>query len=441
MSVDILMKKWKPVLDHADMPAIRDVQRRKTVSQLLENQLTGGMAEGMLNEALPANVSADFGGPNSNNTTNISGYDPIMISLVRRAMPNLIAYDICGVQAMSGPTGLIFAARSKYATDTSLLDDTEAFYNEVNSAYSGTGTQTGTTPAVLNQATPGPYTRGTGVATSVGEDFGDTTAIGKMGLTIEKVTVTAKTRALEAGYTVELAEDLKRIHGLNAEAELSTMLSTELLAEINREVVRTVYIIAKPGAQNTTTPGIFDLNADSSGRWAVEKFKSLKLQIDRDCNQISKETRMGKGNILICSSDVASALSLAGVLDIPMDNSRAQLQVDDTGNTFAGVLDGRIKVYIDPYSPTSQSDDGQFYVVGYKGPNPMDAGLFYCPYIPLQMFKVQDVQTYQPKIMFKTRYGLVANPYAGGATIGLGALTANQNVFYRRIKVLGLLTV
>lgn len=437
-----LLKKWKPILEHADLHPIRDLERAKVTAQLLENQVSNGSGRQELFEALPANVSADLGGVNAptagSATVNVTGYDPILISLVRRSAPVMIAYDICGVQPMTGPTGLIFAMRAKYATDTSLLDNAEAFYNEANSAYSGTGSQAGTSPSVLNDATPGTFTYGTGVSTTTGEDFGGATAFGKMGFTIEKVSVTAQTRALEAGYTVELAQDLKQIHGLDAETELSNILSTEVTAEINREVVRTVYKVAKVGAQNTTFAGTFDLDTDSNGRWAVEKFKGLIFQIERDANMIAKETRRGKGNFIICSTDVASALAMTGVLDIPMDAGREQLSVDDTGNTFVGVFNGKYKVFIDPYLPTSQSNNNNFYVVGYKGANAMDAGIFYCPYVPLQMFRVVDPATYQPKIAFKTRYGMVANPFAQGTTVGAGALTANANVYYRRVRVTNL---
>lgn len=451
-----LVKKWSKLLENPELPKIRDSFRKGVVAQLLENQEDAmrsgqaGMNAQTLLEAgeVANNTSADFGAPNSNNTTNISGVDPVMISLVRRAMPNLVAYDLCGVQPMSGPSGLVFALRSVYGKDSDLKDNAEAFYNEADSDFTGTGTHAGNSPAVLNDASAGTYTKGTGKATLDGELLGSdgNPVWPEMGFTIEKVSVNAKTRALKAGYTVELAQDLKAIHGLDAETELANILSTEMLAEINREVLRTVYITAVKGAQNNdlTTAGVFDLDTDSNGRWAVEKFKGLLFQIERDCNRIALDTRRGKGNFIVCTSDVASALSLAGVLDYaPALQAATSLDIDDTGNTFAGVLNGKTKVYIDPYAipntPTAQSDAGHnFYVAGYKGPNAWDAGIYYAPYVPLQMFRAVDTNTFQPKIGYKTRYGIVANPFAQGTTKGLGALTANTNLYFRRVKVTNL---
>jgi hypothetical protein len=346
-------------------------------------------------------------------------------------MPNLIAYDVAGVQPMTGPTGLIFAMRSRYSTQSG----TEAMFNEADTDFSGTGTHAGTNPAVLNDSPAGTYTGGTGMATADAEALGDSAgnSFAEMAFSIEKQTVTAKSRALKAEYTMELAQDLKAIHGLDAETELANILSAEILAEINREVIRTIYTTAVKGAAaDTATAGVFDMDVDSNGRWSVEKFKGLMFQVERDANAIAQQTRRGKGNIIICSSDVASALQMAGVLDTsPALNNN--LNVDDAGNTFAGVLNGRYKVYIDPYSANTAAS--QYYTVGYKGTSPYDAGLFYCPYVPLQMVRAVGENTFQPKIGFKTRYGLTANPFAQGTTAGLGALTANSNQYYRRVKV------
>ena len=419
-----LIQKWAPILEHADMPEIKDPHRRAVTAQLLENQTQANrqQAEALTEDTAPVNVTA-----------NVGKYDPVLISLVRRAMPNLIAYDVCGVQPMTGPTGLIFAMRPKYVSGGAL--GAEAFYNEADTDFSGTGTHAGTNPAVLNDGTPGTYTNGTGMATAAAEVLGTDTnpAFAEMGFEIEKVTVEAKSRALKAKYSVELAQDLKAIHGLDAETELSNILSSEILAEINREVIRSIYTTAKVGADvGTAAAGVFDLDVDSNGRWSVEKFKGLLFQIERDANAVAKATRRGKANFIICSSDVASALAMAGVLDYAPALS-TNLQVDDTGNTFAGVLQGRYKVYVDPYAT------GDFYVVGYKGASAYDAGLFYAPYVPLQMHKAVDDTSFQPKIGFKTRYGLVANPFAEGTTKGAGALTANSNVFFRRVKVTNIL--
>jgi hypothetical protein len=378
---------------------------------------------------------------------NIATFDPVLISLVRRAMPNLIAYDICGVQPMTGPTGLIFAMRSQYGNTTS-ANVAETFYNEVNTAFSTVvggantlgdkhvGTVPGTTSQTINLASTGVYNYAQGMSAAQAEALGTTsnTAFPQMGFTIEKVTVTAQSRALKAEYTMELAQDLKAIHGLDAETELSNILTGEILAEINREVVRTVNVTAKQGCDTgTTTAGIFDLDVDANGRWSVEKFKGLMFQIEREANQIAKDTRRGKGNIIICSSDVASALQMAGVLDYTPALNSNNLQVDDTGNTFAGVLNGRMKVYIDPYAT------GNYMVVGYKGSSAFDAGLFYCPYVPLQMVRAVDQDSFAPKIGFKTRYGMVANPFAQGLTRGAGALVKDSNVYYRRTLVTNLL--
>lgn len=419
-----LIQKWAPILEHADMPEIKDPHRRAVTAQLLENQTQANrqQAEALTEDTAPVNVTA-----------NVGKYDPVLISLVRRAMPNLIAYDVCGVQPMTGPTGLIFAMRPKYVSGGAL--SAEAFYNEADTDFSGTGTHAGTNPAVLNDAVPGAYTSGNGMATAAAEVLGTDSnpAFAEMGFEIEKVTVEAKSRALKAKYSVELAQDLKAIHGLDAETELSNILSSEILAEINREVIRSIYTTAKVGADvGTAAAGVFDLDVDSNGRWSVEKFKGLLFQIERDANAVAKATRRGKANFIICSSDVASALAMAGVLDYAPALS-TNLQVDDTGNTFAGVLQGRYKVYVDPYAT------GDFYVVGYKGASAYDAGLFYAPYVPLQMYKAVDDTSFQPKIGFKTRYGLVANPFAEGTTKGAGALTANSNVFFRRVKVTNIL--
>jgi hypothetical protein len=416
-----LQEKWQPVLEHNDLPQIGNSYKKAVTTIILENQEKALMEDrGFLGEAAPTNA-----------TGSAVNWDPIMISLVRRAMPNLIAYDVAGVQPMTGPTGLIFAMRSRYTA----VNGTEAFYNEADSDFSGAGTQAGTNPAVLNDAPAGTYTGGTGMATATAEALGDSAgnSFAEMAFSIEKTTVTAKSRALKAEYTMELAQDLKAIHGLDAETELANILSSEILNEINRELIRTIYVTAKAGAQiDTTTAGTFDMDTDSNGRWSVEKFKGLMFQLERDANVISQQTRRGKGNVVICSSDVASALQMAGVLDYtPALNNN--LNVDDAGNTFAGVLNGRYKVYIDPYSANSAAS--QYYTVGYKGTSPYDAGLFYCPYVPLQMVRAVGENTFQPKIGFKTRYGLVANPFAGGATVRSGALTANDNVYYRRVKV------
>ena len=470
-----LQEKWAPLLNYEGLEKIEDAHKRSVTAVLLENQekflretSAFERSGSLLSEAAPTNSDGSnpqgFSG-DATATGPVAGFDPVLISLIRRSMPNLVAYDLAGVQPMSGPTGLIFAMRSKYNTQ----DGSEAFYDEANSAFSGqnnsnnlttgfgntstgigTTLQSGTNPSVLNPtstATQTDYNVGQGMLTSESEALGDTAnnAFNQMAFSIEKVTVTAKSRALKAEYSLELAQDLKAIHGLNAEAELANILSTEILAEINREVIRTIYKVAEQGAgSNTATAGVFDLDIDSNGRWSVEKFKGLLFQIERDANAIAQRTRRGKGNTILCSADVASALTMAGVLDYtPALN--ANLNVDDTGNTFAGVLQGKYRVYIDPYaanlnSSNAQTNSGnQYYVCGYKGSSPYDAGLFYCPYVPLQMVRAVGENTFQPKIGFKTRYGLVANPFAEGTTVGNGLLTVNNNRYYRRVAVKNLM--
>jgi hypothetical protein len=439
-----LEKKWAAVLDHESLPKITDKYRRAVTAIVLENQETALKSEArMLNESAPTNSTGGGLTGGSAAAGPMAGYDPILISLVRRSLPNLIAYDVCGVQPMTGPTGLIFAMRSNYANATAGRLD-ESFYNEANTGWSGNlVAQTAISLAAdtslgSQNVFASTMTTGGGINTVTAEGLGSGGGIPpfqEMGFSIEKVTVTAKTRALKAEYSLELAQDLKAIHGLDAETELSNILSAEVLSEINREVIRTIYTVAKVGCQvGTTTPGTFDLDTDSNGRWMVEKIKGLVFQIEREANVIAKQTRRGKGNVVICSSDVASAFALAGVLDYAgalKDN--VNLSVDDTGNTYAGTLLGRYKVYIDPYFPAAQS--AEFAVVGYKGTNAFDAGLFYCPYVPLQMVRAIDTNTFQPKIGFKTRYGLVANPFAEGLVQGLGALNAKANMYYRALKI------
>ena len=456
-----LQEKWAPILDHEGMGDIKDNHRRMVTAVLLENQeKTLNEEREFLSEAAPTNSTG----------SSIDNFDPVLISLIRRSMPNLVAYDLAGVQPMNGPTGLIFAMRSRYKAQ----DGTEAFYNEADSAFSGmgaTGTaasggegyvtgsdglsvgigttnQQGSNPGALDGTFPATgdattYNVGEGNTTAYAEALGtdSSPAFNEMAFSIEKVTVTAKSRALKAEYSLELAQDLKAIHGLNAEAELANILSTEILAEINREVIRTIYNVAVPGAQaNTATAGTFNLDIDSNGRWSVEKFKGLIFQIERDANAIAQQTRRGKGNTILCSADIASALTMAGVLDYtPALN--ANLNVDDTGNTFAGTLQGKYKVYIDPYAGgfNGASAGAQYYVTGYKGTSPYDAGLFYCPYVPLQMVRAVGENSFQPKIGFKTRYGIVANPFAEGSTAGLGQINRNSNKYYRRVKVTNLM--
>jgi len=434
-----LQKKWEGVLDHPDLPAIKDPYRKAVTAVILENQAVEMQKSGqMLQETAPANSAgtggfgggAAAGGP-------VAGFDPILISLVRRSLPNLIAYDVCGVQPMTGPTGLIFAMRSSYSTSNVTAGASEAFFNEANTGFGGiSGAQTALAVGAATANTfVGNAAACTALATATAEDL----TFQEMAFSIEKVTVTAKTRALKAEYSIELAQDLKAVHGLDAETELANILSAEILAEINREVVRTIYGTAKTGCQvGTTAVGKFDLDTDSNGRWMVEKVKGLAFQIEREANTIAKTTRRGKGNVMICSSDVASALAMAGILDYNSAlQSQVNLTVDDTGNTFAGTLFGRIKVYIDPYAPTSASSE--YAVVGYKGSNAYDAGLFYCPYVPLQMVRAVDTNNFQPKIGFKTRYGLVANPFAEGTSQGNGALNVLSNNYYRAFKIANLM--
>ena len=467
-----LQEKWKPLLNYEGLDEIKDPHRKAVTAVLLENQEKflreeqSFSSNGMLMEQPTVNTnSGSTAGFSAGASTPVAGFDPVPISLIRRSMPNLVAYDLAGVQPMSGPTGLIFAMRSRYSSMTG----TETFYNEVDSAFSGrdkaSNAETGfvdgdagmgttavsaTNPAVLNPVSSASslgYTVGMGMRTDNAEALDGTgnDAFNQMAFSIEKVTVTAKSRALKAEYSLELAQDLKAIHGLNAEAELANILSTEILAEINREVIRTIYKTAEQGAvQNVATAGVFDLDIDSNGRWSVEKFKGLLFQIERDANAIAQRTRRGKGNIILCSADVASALTMAGVLDYtPALN--ANLNVDDTGNTFAGTLQGKFRVYIDPYAANltaanaAPTGGNQCYVVGYKGTSPYDAGLFYCPYVPLQMVRAVGENSFQPKIGFKTRYGMVANPFAEGTQAGSGILSVNANRYYRRVAVKNLM--
>lgn len=426
-----LLEKWAPVLDHEKFDGIKDATRRNITASLLENTEKALLESGdqsinmssLLMET-PTNAAGTGGfGASAAAAGPVAGYDPVLISLVRRAMPNLIAYDIAGVQPMTGPTGIVFAMRSRYTGQANT--NPEAFYTEANTAFAGTGTHAGTTGSANTANT------GTAMPTASAEALGmdANNAFGEMAISFEKVTVTAQTRALKAEYSTEMAQDLRAVHGLDAESELANVLTSEILAEINREVVRTVYTTATTGAPLTATPGTFDLDVDSNGRWSVEKFKGLMFQLETEANAIAKATRRGKGNLIICSSDVASALQMAGVLDYTPALNSNNLAIDDTGNTFAGVINGRFRVYIDPYAGSN------YVVVGYKGASAFDAGLFYCPYVPLQMVRAVGENTFQPKIGFKTRYGMVANPFAGGATPALGALTANSNVYYRRVLV------
>jgi len=470
-----LQEKWAPVLEHGDLPKIEDNYKRAVTSVLLENQERVIREERqILSEALPtmstgSNVLAGAGnaGFSSDATATgpVAGFDPVLISLIRRSMPNLVAYDLAGVQPMSGPTGLIFAMRAKYDGQTG-GDANETFFNEVKTGQSGaagtvvgaTIANTGDNPAVLNDAGGGQtqYGADTAMGTQVSEALdsdGTTPDFREMGFSIEKIAVTAKSRALKAEYSIELAQDLRAIHGLDAESELANILSSEILAEINREVVRTIYKSAKSGAQHdTATAGTFDLDVDSNGRWSVEKFKGLLFQIERDANAIARETRRGKGNMIMCSADVASALAMAGVLDYtPALEGNNRLAVDETGNTFAGVLNGRYRVYIDPYATITRGgvagsgqSGNQYYVIGYKGTSPYDAGLFYCPYVPLQMVRSVGQDDFQPRIGFKTRYGMVLNPFAKGATQltdsdPLGLTNLGANAYYRRVSVANLM--
>ena len=465
INTEALQEKWAPLLNAEGQDKITDPHRKMVTAVLLENQEKALREEReFLTEQPTMNTDpSGSGNPGFSGSaaSPVAGFDPVLISLIRRAMPNLVAYDLAGVQPMNGPTGLIFAMRSRIDGPTG----DETFYNEVDSAFSGqnkgrsltggmvdgsvglgTTGQTGSNPGLLDPSATSTsaqsdiYTVGQGMKTSDSEALDGTgaAAFQQMAFSIEKVTVTAKSRALKAEYSLELAQDLKAIHGLNAEAELANILSTEILAEINREVIRTIYNVAEPGAAvNTATSGTFDLDVDSNGRWSVEKFKGLIFQIERDANAIAQRTRRGKGNMILCSADVASALTMAGVLDYtPALN--ANLNVDDTGNTFAGVLAGKFRVYIDPYAANVAAS--QYYVAGYKGTSPYDAGIFYCPYVPLQMVRSVGPDSFQPKIGFKTRYGIVANPFAKGATTTTpGVLSRNSNVYYRRVKVANLM--
>ena len=458
-----LQEKWKPLLEHDGIDAIKDNHRKAVTAVLLENQERFLSEEkSFLQEQPTMNVGSNGYQSGATATGPVAGFDPVLISLIRRSMPNLVAYDLAGVQPMNAPTGLIFAMRSRYVDnpDGNKMLGTEAFFNEPDSAFSGqnqentytdgmsgaatglgTTAQSGTNPGALNPSTSATqiaYDVGQGMRTDDAEDLGESSkTFNEMAFSIEKVTVTAKSRALKAQYSLELAQDLKAIHGLNAEAELANILSTEILAEINREVIRTIYKTAETGAQvNVASAGTFNLDVDSNGRWSVEKFKGLLFQIERDANAIAQRTRRGKGNIILCSADVASALTMAGVLDYtPALN--ANLNVDDTGNTFAGVINGKYRVYIDPFAANSAAT--QYYVIGYKGTSPYDAGLFYCPYVPLQMVRAVGQDTFQPKIGFKTRYGMVENPFSQGTTAGSGTLTVNANRYYRRVSVTNLM--
>ena len=429
---ETLQEKWQPVLSHPDLPEITDPYKKAVTSVVLENQERAFNEENgiqSLSEAAPVNSA---GGQNGGG---IDNWNPILISLVRRSLPNLIAYDICGVQPMTGPTGLVFCMKARYNDNTSRLAMTEALFNEADTDFAGAGTQAGTDPFGDAAA----YATGTGMTTAAAEAKGDSASnpFASMAFTIEKATVTAKSRALKAEYTIELAQDLKAIHGLDAETELANILSAEILAEINREVVRTVNIQAKAGAQTgVANAGRFDLDVDSSGRWSVEKFKGLLFQVERDANTIARESRRGKGNFILCSSDVASALSMAGVLDYaPALNT--ELNVDDAGNTFVGVLNGKYKVYIDPYytlDPVSGHSNEGYMTVGYRGSNPYDAGVFYCPYVPLQMVRAVGENSFQPKIGFKTRYGMISNPFVGSSPSD-GLASAGSNFYYRKIEI------
>jgi len=419
-----IQQKWSAILDHPDLPQIKDNYKRQVTAVLLENQEKSLREERQALFETPANNIMATGG--------IDKYDPILIGLVRRAMPNLMAYDICGVQPMTGPTGLIFAMKSTYGGTRTLAGRTEALFNEANTSFSSSGQD-----ATGNNPVSGTYNTGNATMTAAMEAQSD---FAEMSFSIDKTTVTAKSRALKAEYTVELAQDLKAIHGLDAEAELSNILSQEFMFEINREVVRTIYKVAKNGSPATATAGTFDLDVDSNGRWSVERFKGLLFNIERDANHIAQDTRRGKGNFIVCSADVASALAMSGVLDYTPALS-TNLNVDDTGNTFAGVLNGRFRVYIDPYSANLGAAN-QFYMVGYKGSSPYDAGMFYCPYVPLQMVRAIDPNSFQPKIGFKTRYGLIANPYVTGSngyTPDADAFTASRNQYYRKTKVINLM--
>ena len=420
--------KWSPILEHADLPEIGDKYKKAVTAVILENQ-EKALAEERGQASYLSETAANAQG------ANIGTWDPILISLVRRAMPNLIAYDIAGVQPMTGPTGLIFAMKSKYTSQ----GGTEALFNEADTDFSGTGTHGGDSSSLGSVGTDAntddvedSFGVGTGMSTADAEALGNTgNAFAQMAFSIEKATVTAKSRALKAEYTMELAQDLKAIHGLDAEGELANILSAEILAEINREVIRTINVKAKLGCATTTNAGIFDVQADADGRWSVEKFKGLIIQLEREANAIAKETRRGKGNFILCSSDVATALAASGMLDYTPAMS-TNLNVDDTGNTFAGTLNGRMKVYIDPYASVD------YITVGYRGSNPYDAGMFYCPYVPLTMVRAVGENDFQPRIGFKTRYGMVANPFVG-ASAGNDTGTNRANQYFRIFEVRNIL--
>ena len=446
-----LLAKWAPILEHSALPAITDHYRKEITAVLLENQerdIRESSQSSNLFETSPVNGvgSGQIGTVNATATGGVTGYDPVLISLVRRAIPQMIAFDICGVQPMTQPTGLIFAMKSRYSTQ----GGAEALFNEPNTAFSGSalattlfdGDATATssaTPSTIAQTLSGTAntgTTGTGNLT-VTQEANDAWA--QMAFSIEKTSVVAVTRALKAEYSDELAQDLKAVHGLDAAAELSSILSQEITAEINREVIRRVYISAEVGAQvGTATAGTFDLDVDSNGRWSVEKFKGLMFQIEREANAIGQRTRRGRGNFIITSADVASALAMAGVLDYSSGLSN-NLNVDDTSTTFAGVLNGKYKVYVDPYAANSSA--AQYFVCGYKGTSAFDAGIFYCPYVPLQMVKAQDPNTFQPKIGFRTRYGMVSNPFAAYSTTNIDAngMYINANTYYRKVAVTNLM--
>jgi hypothetical protein len=456
-----LQRKWAPLLNSDQLEPIKDRHRREVTAQLLENQEvflrdSAAFESGQLlmetptNSANAAGTSGGFTG-SASDAGPVAGFDPILISLIRRSMPNLVAYDLAGVQPMTGPAGLIFAMRSRYTNQTG----PETFFDEVNTAFSGqnnslslagfgstaagfgTTTQRGSNPGLLNptETSTETYNIGQGMETGDSENLGngDTNQFNEMAFTIEKVTVQAQSRALAGEYSLEMMQDLRAIHNASAEQELANILSTEILAEINREIIRTIYRVAEQGAvNNVATPGVFDLDIDSNGRWSVEKFKGLIFQMERDANAVSQRTRRGKGNIIMCSADVASALTMAGVLDYT-PNLNSNLSVDDTGNLFAGTLMGKFKVYIDAYA--ANTSNTHYYVVGYKGKSPMDAGIFYCPYVPLQMVRAVDPKSFQPRIGFKSRYGMVANPFSEGLTQGLGRLIPNSNRYYRRVAI------
>lgn len=435
MTIDrkALAQKWAPVLEHADLPQIKDSFRKEVTAVLLENQHREMQkANSLLNEDAPANSVGSF--PDAGG---VAKFDPVLISLVRRAMPKLIAYDVAGVQPLTQPTGLIFAMKSKYGTQ----GGDEALFNEANTEWSGIDDAGMQAPYDFSAGATNVI--GRGMSTAEGEALGtaNNPAFNQMAFTIEKIAVEAKTRKLKAEYSLELAQDMKAIHGIDAEAELSNILSTEILTEINREIIRTIYQTAKVGAVagTTATAGTFDLDVDANGRWSVEKFKGLLFQMEREANQIGHETRRGRGNFIICSADVASAMQMAGVLDYtPALAANANLNVDDTSTTFAGVLNGKYKVYIDPYTANGGANP-QYFVMGYKGASATDAGLFYAPYVPLQMMRAVDPNSFQPKIAFQTRYGLVANPFSTGANAVSGALTADSSTYFRKVRVSNIL--